>query len=484
MFLRILILFIVCAFAINLFGQTENRKITVTTSSKKALELYKKGFDFENKLQIDKAEISYKQAINLDSKFALAYVRLAMLRDNFDVRRKFIAEAIKHIDSVSEGEKLWILGRNAFYGMGKDENEYKFFEQLVKLYPEDEQANYIYGYLNHHHGGNNLPKAILHLEKAIKLNPNYALPYNDLAYAYMKANDFKNSERIIQKYINLLPNAANPYDTYAEMLMRNGQYAKSIKMYDKVLSINPKYPWAIIGKAANLNFLDRHKEARRILPKLNDLKLSDYEYRHKWRARVVSYIDEGKLDQAIKVLEEQYQDSIKRENLTMQYLSLSRIVRLHFENKKPSEGLQAYRRFNDFSQSKITNEKTKKRIVILKNYYEAYANYLNGELVSAKNNLKKFEAENGSANNDSKLLKTFILLKDNKYDLALKTIKTSDLDNPYNIYWLGEIYKLKGDKKNADLWFGKVSTKLEMNNLDYALVRRKTEKRIWEELEK
>lgn len=459
--------------------KAKSGKIPVTSKSKEALEFYKKGFELENKLETDIAETAYKEAIKLDSTFALAYIRLGMLRDNYDARRNYIAEAMKYLDKVSDGERLWILGRNAFYGIGKDEDEHGFFEKLVKLYPEDEQANYIYGYLNHHHGVKDLQKAIFHLEKSIKINPKYALPYNDLAYTYMEKNDFENAERIIQSYIKLLPEQANPYDTYAEMLMRTGQYIKSIEMYEKVLSINPIYSWAIMGKAANLNFLNRHTEARKILLKLNKIKLGDYEDRHKWRSNVISFVDEGKLGSAIEVLKEQYKDADERNNLTMQYESLSRIVRLHFENKQPTEGLKAYKNLNTFAQTKLSNEDTKKRVLHVGIYYDAYAAYLRDDFDLAKELLAKFESENGSPTDESKILMVFMLIKGKKYDSALEVIKTVDLENPYNIFWMAEVYKLKGDKTAAEKWFGKVATKLEMNNLDYALVRGKTEKRIY-----
>lgn len=472
-------IFILCyifIFSSLLFGQT-NTKIPITSNSKEAVELYKKGFQLEDRLEKDKAEIAYKEAIKLDPEFALAYLKLAMLRDNYDVREKYLNEAMKHIDKVSEGERLWIQAKNAFYVTKKPLEEFQMLEKLVKLYPNDEQANTLFGFVSNNHAGDDVQKAILHFEKAVEINPEYILPYNDLAYAYMEVRDFKNAERVIQAYTKLLPESANPYDTYAEMLMRDSQFQKSIEMYEKVLSIDPKYPWAIMGKAANLNFLEKHAEARAVLPKLDTLKLSDYEDRHRWRSMMGSFVDEGKLGEGIAVLSKQNKYANQSKDSHQIFFSHLRATRLYFENGDAKGGLREYERW---TKSEVSNEAVRQRIAKLDNFYKAYAAFLDDKLDLAKSFLKKYDEANGSTNDDSKILTARILTKENKLSEAIEIVESTDLENAYNQFRLAEIYELSGQKNLARDWYQKATTHNTLNDLDFALVRKKAKTRLQE----
>ena len=232
------ILKIITLFLFLISSQINAQKIPITSVSKEAVKLYKKGWLLENKLEIAVAEEAYNGAIVLDSTFALAHLRLGMLRDNYDFRRAKLKEAMKSISQVSKGEQLWIKARNAFYGSGNTgDKEYNLFKELVELYPNDEKANYFFGFVNIHHGKHDNKTAIKFYKKAIALNPDYVIPYNELAYAYAGINDFENAKEFAQTSITSLPTSVNPLDTYAEILMRNGEYKKSIKAYNKVLKL-------------------------------------------------------------------------------------------------------------------------------------------------------------------------------------------------------------------------------------------------------
>lgn len=450
-------------------------KIPITSKSKEAIKLYEKGFYLEDRLEKNEAEIAYKKAIKLDTEFALAYFQLAMLRDNYDARSKYLTEAMKHTDKVSDGEKLLIEAKNAFYVTKIPLEEYVAFEKLVELYPSDAVANYHFGYVNHHHAGDDVKKAIQYLENAIKINPSFILPYNDLAYAYMEATDFKNAERIVQRYIKLLPKSANPYDTYAEMLMRDSQFEKSIEMYEKVLSIDPKFAFAIMGKAANLNFLERHGEARKVLQNLDNLELSDYEDRHRWRSKMGSFVDEGKLAEGIDVLNEQNKYAAERKDFHQIFFSHLRAIRLYFEHNDAKGGLREYERW---SSSQIDNDAVKQRIAKSEHYYKAYAAFIDGDLELAKSYLSQFHEVNGSENDDSRILSARILTKENKLTKALEILKTVNLDNAYNQFRLAEIYEGLGQKELAYEWYEKAATHNTLNDLDFALVRKEAKRKL------
>lgn len=448
----------------------ETEKILITSNSEEAISQYRKARVFENKLETDSAEELYLKALQLDSTFAMAHFRLAMLRDNYEYRREKLKVALQYSDYISEGEKLLIKGRVDFYQAGYDgSNEYDYFKQLAELYPDDDEANYMFGYVHIHHGRKLPDSAIHYYKKALKLNPNVSNYYNELAYAYMENQDFDNAEKTIQDYINFLPNHENPRDTYAEMLMRDHRYEASIMAYDEVLKINRKAPWAYMGKAANLSFLKRYNESHKVIDSLQHIPLSDYEYRHQLRSRICSYIVEGNLEAAIKVLNQQKTESATgkntREPLFHQYMALSRMTRLYFENNQPENGLKSYQDWIDFVNNNALRESAKNNVLKLKTYYQTFAYFLKGNHDLAMSTLDNKQ----DLSEEETLLKARILLSKNDIEKAVEVLETLSSTNPYHLLWLYKAYQRLGNTQKEQELILKLKSLIEMNNIDYAL---------------
>ena len=447
----------------------KQKNIPLTSNSIEAIEAYKKGKVLEGLLKTNEAEQEYQRALQLDSTFAMAHIALAMVKDDYDIRKASVAKAMTYINKVSEGEKLWILGRNNFYGTQDGTPEYDCFKNLINLFPEDENANYLFGFVHVHHGKKEPDSAIHYYKKALKLNPNVSKYYNELAYAYMLKRDFDKAENIIKKYIDFLPKHESPRDTYADMLMRDHRYKESIIAYDNVLKINPNAPWGIMGKAANLSLIRRYKDARTVLDGLDTIPLSDYEYRHKWRSRVCTYLMEGQLDSAIVVLEQQKLESAlkvnTREPLFHQYMALARMTRLHFENNQPDEGLIRYNEWVDFVKNNITRQRTIENVLVLQDHYLAYHHFLKGDIQKAITLLNAMK----NRSEDSQLLFAKILLKEEKTNEAIKILEDLDQTNPYYVMWLSKAYFKNGNLNSSQRKLKEVSSLIELNNIDYAL---------------
>ena len=200
------------------------QELEITTDSNEARRYYERAWASEKKMNLENAEFNYKEAIKLDSTFSLAYLRLAMLRDNFDTRRFYLKKAMKYSNRLSESEKLLIRGRNAFYGNAKEEEEFKSFKRLYELNPLNAEANYLYGYVHIHHGKSEPNVAIKLFRKAIDIDSEFLKAYNDLIYAYMDVQNYKEAKVIAEKFIEKLPDAIEPLDSYADLLMRSGHY--------------------------------------------------------------------------------------------------------------------------------------------------------------------------------------------------------------------------------------------------------------------
>jgi len=464
----ILLIFGICSPLAN----AADDKIPVTSSSAVAVDHYEKATSLSDRDEIDRAESELKKALALDPDFALAHLALGMLRDNYDERRNRIAMAMKQIDKVSEGERLWIKARNAFYGTGEDQEEYPAFEALVKLHPNDEKANYFFGFVNFRHGRVDYDTATKHFKRAIEINPNYIAPHNEIAYAFMESGKFNQAEVFIKKYISLLPTSPNAYDTYADMLMRSGRHSESIRMYDKVLSMKKDSPWALMGKAANLNFLGRHAQGRAALAKLDSIKLSDYEERHKWIAKTVSFVDQGKYSEAAAVLQEQFRVAETKNDFHQLYFSKLRLIRLLFFIGQGDDGLAEYHLWNEVVQAKSTDPSVKKRAADHRLYFQAYASFLKGDRDSARSFLAEYETANGRPNDDSRFLGSLLLIANKDYDKAIEALKATNQTDVLNQYYLARAHALNKDRAATKPLIAKILAMKERNNLNLALVRR------------
>ncbi len=469
---------IIFYFSLIISCNTYAQKIPITSNSKEAIALYIKARDSENFLELDRAEILYHRAIQLDSTFAIAHLRLGMLRDNYDYRNRKLNDALKYIDGVSNGEKLLINARIDVYVQSYDgTNEFEYTKQLVEMYPNDEEANYLFALVNLHHGRSNPEIAITYLKKALALKRNYTLVQSELVNAYMTLNEFKKAEETVRKLIGLLPNSLDPLNTYAEIFMRSGDYSESINQYNKVLVLNDSYPWALMGISTNLNFLDKHAEARTYLNRLVDSTLSDYEYRHKWRAKVVSFLDEGDFKNAVQTLEQQKNESLTKVNTREPtfhiYYSYLRKTKLYFENDDFQNGFQEYLAWNKYVMENFKSEATKSRVTNLKKYYLGYQAYIEGDYNSALKIVAGINKENET--DDVKVLRCKIYIKENKFQLAIDAVSQTDLTNPYNQYWLMMANKMHGNTIEALKWKNKIIQLNDRNNIDLALVRKKAE---------
>jgi tetratricopeptide (TPR) repeat protein len=468
------LVFLIYLFSLNLCLDADCQKaIPITTSSIEAKDLYLKGFKLEDNGELASAKDYYKKAIEKDTSFALAYMAIALLQTEYAERKKLMAKAVSLINNVSEGERLWIAGRNAFYGDGKREEELSFFEKLSALYPEDPVAQYLVGYMNHHHGRNDIQKAIKHLEKAIKIDPLFITAYNDLGNAYMEAKDFKNAERIFIHYIKLQPDKAKPVEKYAEMLMRKGEYNRSIIMYRKALVLDPNYPWTYFGLAANLNFKGKHTEARSILPAVSLLKLSERETYHIMHAYVCSYVDEGKFDSAIISLQEHERIGKDKNYFTQRYLALNNITRLYFEQGNAVKGMEVYTNFRNMIQAESKNDNLKRQVADMELFYKAWSSYINNENSKALQLISDYNKLRGTGDEQSRLLTAKIMLKLKQPVEAINILKQNNQDNQYVQFWMANAYKINGETAKAHTIFKNIAERNEMQELDYHLVRKK-----------
>lgn len=271
----------------------------VTTHSPEAYRYYLEGLDNYNKAYFADAARSYEKALEYDSTFAMAYFRLALIKQG-EERRKNVTKAMQYSDNVSKKEKLYIRILEAgTSGNTKDYSE--GLQKMTEYFPDDKEifqwlASYYYGMKQ-----NDL--AITYFNRALEIDPVDKMVLNMLAYAYNQVGDFDKSIWAINKYISVAPDEANPYDTRGDLYAWSGRVEQAMDSYRKAIEKKPNF-FASWRKLGHMHLFKReYAEAESCYKELTTSEQKDI--RSEGRA-CLAYIPayQGKFKEANRILDE------------------------------------------------------------------------------------------------------------------------------------------------------------------------------------
>lgn len=451
----------------------DSNKIPITTSSEDALDNYLKGRDLFDKLQAQEAMQYFKNAVAADSNFAIAYLNLSFTVPSAKEFFKNLNIAVSLAGKVSEGERLWIKGVEAGVN-GFPMKQRDSYEILVKKYPEDERAHNLLG--TNYFGQQEYAAAIEAYTKATTINPEFSQPYNQLGYAHRFLEQYDEAEEAFKKYIELIPNDPNPYDSYAELLMKIGKFEESITYYKKALSHNPNFVASHIGIATNLNFLDRHEDARTQLKELENMARNDGERRAAYFAKAVSYVDENLHDKALDALLQQYESNKEINDPTAMAGNLNVMGLVLLESGQYEDAVEKFDKGLQIVENSDRSEEVKDNFKRGHLFNIANAALKQVDFNKAKANAEEYAKQAIAVDNPNLIrashqLKGMIALEEKDYNTAVAELLQSNQQNPYNLYRLAQAYKGQGDKGNADLYLKKATNFNGLNNINYAFIR-------------
>jgi tetratricopeptide (TPR) repeat protein len=103
------------------------------------------------------------------------------------------------------------------------------------------------------------------LRDFIGRNPNYALPYNTLAYSLWLQGDRAGALAAGKRQVELNPNAPNPHDSYAELLQWAGKFPEATAEYRRATITPPRFPEGYAGLAEVEALQGHYDQARAYL---------------------------------------------------------------------------------------------------------------------------------------------------------------------------------------------------------------------------
>ncbi len=281
---------------------SEAGQMPITTASPEAKKLYLEGRDLVEKLRVTDAREKMLAAVAKDPDFALAYVGLANTsttnRDFFDA----VAKAKAHAEHASAAERDVIAALDAG-ARGDARTQRGLYTKVAAAFPGDPRAQMLLG--ANYFGQQEYERAIECYNRAIKIDPSFTTPYNQLGYAHRFLGRYDEAEKAFKRYIELIPNDPNPQDSYAELLMKTGRFEESIKTYEKALALDPNFTASAVGIANDQIFLGKGAAARETLGKLQARARNPGEKRQAIFWTAITYVHEGDTEKAIAEIQKE-----------------------------------------------------------------------------------------------------------------------------------------------------------------------------------
>jgi serine/threonine protein kinase/tetratricopeptide (TPR) repeat protein len=160
-----------------------------TTHSLEALQAYSLGYRTKDEKGDEAAVPFFERAIQLDSKFAMAYALLGTSYENLGERSlgaEMVGRAYELRERVSEREKFYIDSYYLDLVIGDLDKARNVYEQWAQLYPREDKPvgnlGLLYGYLGQYE------KGLVETREALRRHPESGLRYANLVQNYLRLN--------------------------------------------------------------------------------------------------------------------------------------------------------------------------------------------------------------------------------------------------------------------------------------------------------
>lgn len=428
-----------------------NAKIPITTRSDSARQLFLRGRALNETLKPHEAHDVFVKAVAADPDFAFGEYSIASTAPTSKEVTEHLQRAVALSSRASLGERLIILGmqarRNADRTLAR-----QLAESLVTAYPGDERAHLTLASV--YSAQQLYPKSIAEYERAIALNPDYSLAYNQLGYANRSVGNNAAAEDAFKRYIALLPNDPNPRDSYAELLMKVGRFDESIAQYQKALSVDPHFSGSFVGIASDQMHLGKHSAAIAELDAYYKQARDDNERRTALINQAMVFVDQGATDKAIGAMDRARMIATAAgdtANLAADDITVGDIL---LDARRAPEARERYRRGHALLAGSGATADVKADDALGRHYDLARLALAAHDLPSAKSEASACLRGAVDRKNDVRIrqahyLDALVAITDGHFDAAILDLALADQENPAVWQTRGRAFEAKGDVAKA-----------------------------------
>lgn len=219
-------------------SKEKDLRFPVTTASRAAARYFETGMVHYENHRWNFALRDWREALQLDPRFALAYTWICFTTTDPAEESKDRAAAEGLLESVTPAEQLMIR-----WMAGAHENNYiqaiQAMNDLAQMYPRDKRLNFLIGYWLYKL--DEYERSRKFTERALAEDDKYATAYNQLGYLYSRERQYDKAIEAMEKYVRLLPDQPNPHDSLGEMLRLSGRFDDALEQYHIALKMDPTF---------------------------------------------------------------------------------------------------------------------------------------------------------------------------------------------------------------------------------------------------
>ena len=301
--------------ALRLSGDAERRLVHSGTRSPQAYELYLKGRFFLNKrtgVEVEKAIDHFRQALALDSHYALAYSGLADAypllsapgdvppRESFPMAKDAAEHALSLDDTLAEAHSSLAFVKEAFdWDFARAEAEYR---RAITLDPDYATARHRYGMFLMMMSRSE--EGLAELERARQLDPTSLIINADVGLANYFARRYDQCIKHLRNTVEMHPTSFRPHINLVGCYVQSGLIDDGIAEAQKALALMIRGgPGASAVLSYSYAAAGRHRDARAIL---NQWAAQPRRFAQPFSA-AAAYAALGERDKAMELLEAGYE---------------------------------------------------------------------------------------------------------------------------------------------------------------------------------
>jgi tetratricopeptide (TPR) repeat protein len=273
-------------------------KLPVTTSSAQARKCFEKAMREFEEYRYPETLQDLRAATKADPNFAQAFILISRMSTHPAEQAATRKRAKQLASKVSPSERLLIA-----WLAGAQEDNYipaiAAMNDLLAKYPRDQRLAYLAG--DWLLGQQRYEQAVVVLDRAVKLYPDYAAALNDLGYGYADTGNFEKAFAAMDRYVALEPDQPNPHDSYGEILRMAGKFDAALEQYRMSIRIDPNFG-SELGVADTYALMGKELEAREEYDRAIVFAASDGDKVQRELQSAVTWIRENNRKQADRAL--------------------------------------------------------------------------------------------------------------------------------------------------------------------------------------
>ena len=233
-------------------------RLPVTTTSAVAKRQFEMAMQNMEEIRHAEALQNLRAAVKSDPQFAQAYMLIAHLTHDPEEQRVNRAAAQRFAARASAPERLLITWL-AKAQEGNYVPAIAAMNDVLSEFPQDQRLAFLVGawLVNQQR----YSQAVMVLERAVTLNPDYPAAWNELAYAYAFSGNFAKAFEAMDRYVALQPEQPNPHDSYGEILRMAGKFEGALQEYRTSIRLDPGFG-SEVGVADTYAVMGKEQEAR------------------------------------------------------------------------------------------------------------------------------------------------------------------------------------------------------------------------------